>query len=107
MVSGSRVPQTAVAVARFRAESGKTQAAIAEKAGLDQSRVSRIEKGEVAAPSEVDRVLDALAALGVLDELGLHRGVWTRRFARRRTTTNVVGDVGARDARRWQALCCC
>jgi transcriptional regulator with XRE-family HTH domain len=65
MVSGSRVPQTAVAVARFRAESGKTQAAIAEKAGLDQSRVSRIEKGEVAAPSEVDRVLDALAALGV------------------------------------------
>ena len=65
MVSGSRGPQTAAAVARFRAESGKTQAAIAEKAGLDQSRVSRIEKGEVAAPSEVDRVLDALAALGV------------------------------------------
>ena len=46
------------------------------------------------------RIVAALAALGVWDELGLHRGVWTRRFARRRTTTNVVGDVGARDARR-------
>jgi hypothetical protein len=40
----------------------------------------------------------AVAALGIWDELGLHRGVWTRRFARRRTTSNVVGEVGPRDA---------
>ena len=42
----------------------------------------------------------ALAALGVWDEVGLHRGIWTRRFARRRTTTNVVAELGPRDARR-------
>jgi hypothetical protein len=41
-----------------------------------------------------------VAALGIWDELGLHRGVWTRRFVRRRTTSNVVGEVGARDADR-------
>lgn len=42
----------------------------------------------------------ALAGLGVWDETGLHRGVWTRRFARRRSTTNVVAELGPRDARR-------
>jgi hypothetical protein len=44
------------------------------------------------------RVVGAVAALGIWDELGLHRGVWTRRFARRRTTTNVVGELGPPDA---------
>jgi hypothetical protein len=43
-------------------------------------------------------VVGAMAALGIWDELGLHRGVWTRRFARRRATSNVVGEVGPRDA---------
>jgi acetylornithine deacetylase/succinyl-diaminopimelate desuccinylase-like protein len=43
-------------------------------------------------------VVGALAALGIWDELGLHRGVWTRRFVRRRITTNVAGEVGAHDA---------
>ena len=57
--------QASATLARLRAEAGATQAALALKAGLDQSRISRIEKGEVAASSEIDRVLDALAALGV------------------------------------------
>ena len=49
---------------RLRSELGATQAMVAQKAGIDQSRVSRIEKGEVEAPTEVDRVLEALAELG-------------------------------------------
>lgn len=42
----------------------------------------------------------AATGLGVWDEVGLHRGVWTRRFARRRTTTNVVAELGPSDAPR-------
>ena len=53
--------KTGATVSRLRLELGVTQAVVAEKAGLDQSRVSRIEKGEVATPADVDRVLDALA----------------------------------------------
>lgn len=45
-------------------------------------------------------VVGALAALGIWDELELRRGVWTRRFARRRTTTNVVAELGDRRAPR-------
>jgi Iap family predicted aminopeptidase len=45
-------------------------------------------------------VVGTLAALGIWDELGLHRGVWTRRFVRRRTTSNVVAEVGERGAER-------
>jgi transcriptional regulator with XRE-family HTH domain len=58
--------QTAAAIARIRGDVSPslTQAAVAEKAGLDQSRVSRIEKGEVASSGDVERVLDALEALG-------------------------------------------
>ena len=51
-------------LARFRTELGVTQAALATEAGLDQSRVSRIEKGEITSQAEVDKVLDALAGLG-------------------------------------------
>ena len=51
-------------IARLRAEANVTQAVLAEKSGLDQSRVSRIEKGEVVASADVDRVLEALDALG-------------------------------------------
>jgi transcriptional regulator with XRE-family HTH domain len=56
--------ETASAIARIRGQAHLTQSVVAEKAGLDQSRVSRIEKGEVASPSDVERVLDALADLG-------------------------------------------
>jgi transcriptional regulator with XRE-family HTH domain len=59
--------QTAAAIARIRADLGLTQMVVAQKAGLDQSRVSRIEKGEVASPGDVERVLDALAELGAPD----------------------------------------
>lgn len=52
------------AIARLRAEANVTQAVLAEKSGLDQSRVSRIEKGEVVASADVDRVLEALDMLG-------------------------------------------
>lgn len=51
-------------IARLRSEIGATQGSVAQKAGLDQSRVSRIEKGEVFAPAEVELVLDALSTLG-------------------------------------------
>jgi hypothetical protein len=45
-------------------------------------------------------LLGAVAALGISDELELRRGVWTRRLLRRRTTTNVVAELGPRDAPR-------
>jgi acetylornithine deacetylase/succinyl-diaminopimelate desuccinylase-like protein len=35
-------------------------------------------------------LVGVIAALGIWDELGLHRGVWTRRLVRTRTTSNVV-----------------
>lgn len=50
--------------ARFRAETGITQAILSESSGVDQSRISRIEKGEPASPTETERVLDALTKLG-------------------------------------------
>ena len=50
--------------ARFRAETGVTQAVLAEKAGVDQSRISRIEKGEPPSEAESDKLLDALSLLG-------------------------------------------
>ena len=54
-------------IARLRAEAGITQSTLAEKSGLDQSRISRIEKGEVVLSADVDRVLDALEALGIAE----------------------------------------
>lgn len=49
---------------RFRAETGVTQAVLAEKAGVDQSRISRIEKGEAPSEAESNKLLDALSQLG-------------------------------------------
>jgi transcriptional regulator with XRE-family HTH domain len=51
-------------VARLRSELGATQSTVAQEAGLDQSRISRLEKGEILGTSEIERVLDALTALG-------------------------------------------
>ena len=56
--------QTGAAIARLRTEAGVTQAVLAKQSRLDQSRISRIEKGEVLASADVDRVLEALSALG-------------------------------------------
>ena len=58
------VSRTADAVARLRSELGATQAEVAKEASVDQSRLSRIEKGEILAPEEIRRVLEALAMLG-------------------------------------------
>lgn len=64
MFEYTRLQNIGAAIARLRAETNVTQAVLAEKAGLDQSRISRIEKGEVVAGTDVDRVLEALDALG-------------------------------------------
>lgn len=64
MTDYTATQKTGTSIARLRAEAGVTQATLAEKSGLDQSRVSRIEKGEVVTSADVDRALDALYALG-------------------------------------------
>lgn len=51
-------------IAQFRAEISATQSQLASKSGVDQSRVSRIEKGEAGTPSELGKILAALKALG-------------------------------------------
>lgn len=51
-------------IAHLRAEIGATQNQLASKSGIDQSRISRIEKGETGTPSELGKILHALAALG-------------------------------------------
>lgn len=51
-------------LARFRTELGVTQAALATEAGLDQSRISRLEKGEINSALEVEKALDALSSMG-------------------------------------------
>ena len=64
MVEYTDTQEIGPVIARLRAEAGATQATLAEQSGLDQSRVSRIEKGEVFASADVDRVLKVLDALG-------------------------------------------
>lgn len=51
-------------IAQFRAEVSSTQSQLASKSGVDQSRISRIEKGEVGTPSELGKILDTLTVLG-------------------------------------------
>ncbi len=51
-------------IASFRGIAGVTQSQLAAKAGVDQSRISRIEKGEASTLPEVQKVLAALAELG-------------------------------------------
>lgn len=65
--------RAASAVARLRASLGATQSAVAKGALVDQSRLSRMEKGEVVAPDEIERVLKALAELGSKDAEGFLR----------------------------------
>ncbi len=61
MIPEQQVPSV---VARLRAELGATQSSVAQQAKLDQSRVSRLEKGEAVGTHEVESILDALATLG-------------------------------------------
>lgn len=65
--------KTASAVARLRAGLGATQSEVAKRASVDQSRLSRMEKGEAASREEVGRVLNALADLGSKDAEGFKR----------------------------------
>lgn len=65
--------KTASAVARLRAGLGATQSEVAKQAAVDQSRLSRMEKGEAVSLEEVGRVFDALAALGSKDAEGFKR----------------------------------
>ena len=65
MTNYMNVQKMGPAIARLRGEADLTQSKLAEKSGLDQSRISRIEKGEVVASADVDRVLGALESLGV------------------------------------------
>jgi transcriptional regulator with XRE-family HTH domain len=51
-------------IAQFRSEVAATQSELAAKSGVDQSRVSRIEKGEIGNAKELGRILTALEALG-------------------------------------------
>lgn len=51
-------------IAQFRAEISATQSQLASKSGVDQSRISRIEKGEIGSSNELSKILDALVALG-------------------------------------------
>ena len=65
--------RTANAVTRIRAGLGATQSEVAKIAAIDQSRLSRMEKGEVASPTEIERILEALATLGSEDAKGFVR----------------------------------
>ena len=51
-------------ITRLRTDANLTQALLAEKSGLDQSHISRIEKGDVAIGSDIDCIIDALIELG-------------------------------------------
>ncbi len=51
-------------IARLRNSLGVTQSQVATSAKLDQSRVSRIEKGEASNPQEITKVIAALSELG-------------------------------------------
>jgi transcriptional regulator with XRE-family HTH domain len=56
-------------IAFFRSKAGITQSQLAVKAGVNQSRISRLEKGESATTAEINRVISALSALGSKDAI--------------------------------------
>src|SRR4051812_38556774 len=64
-------PQAGVIIAHLRAELGAKQAEVAQRASLDQSRISRIERGEVGSSEEIGRVLNALVAMGAKQAAGV------------------------------------
>lgn len=64
MVEFTQHNEVGTVLSRLRGQLGITQSALADKSGLDQSRISRIEKGEVAQSADIDKVLDALIGLG-------------------------------------------
>lgn len=79
MLDEAAAKRLSAVVGRLRASLGATQAEVARASGLDQSRVSRIEKGEVAAPADIERVLAALDKLGS-EEVAAYRGFAAREW---------------------------
>jgi transcriptional regulator with XRE-family HTH domain len=67
MLEDVPVKRLSAVIGRLRSNLGVTQAEVAKAAGLDQSRVSRIEKGDISNAADTDRVLDALEKLGSKD----------------------------------------
>ena len=60
-------PNAGTVLGRLRNELQVSQSAVAAQVGLDQSRMSRMEKGEISNGSDVIRIIDALANLGSND----------------------------------------
>lgn len=67
---GSHTTLTGETLARLRTELGATQKEVAAKVPMDQSRLSRLEKGEVGS-EDAELVLAALASLGSQSAVGL------------------------------------
>lgn len=61
------------ALARLRNDLGLTQKEVASKVPIDQSRLSRLEKGEAESAPDVERVLGALTGLGSAAADGLRQ----------------------------------
>ena len=59
--------RTGESLTRLRSGLGATQTEVAKRASVDQSRLSRIEKGEIVPQEEIERVLRALVELGSTD----------------------------------------
>jgi transcriptional regulator with XRE-family HTH domain len=57
-------PDFGAALAAMRRDQEVTQATLADKAGMDQSRVSRIEKDGAASPADADKLLRMLGEMG-------------------------------------------
>lgn len=64
MSANEQVKHIGTTITRLRTGLGVTQAMVASKANIDQSRVSRIEKGEIIASGDIEKVLSALKELG-------------------------------------------
>ena len=60
-------PNAGTVISRLRHELQVNQGEVAGRAGLDQSRLSRLESGELPAGRDLAKVLDALADLGSSD----------------------------------------
>lgn len=63
MQNYAHIPQLGATIARIRTEAKLTQSSVAKKAGVEQSRLSRIEQGIITTEEDFDAVVDALIAL--------------------------------------------
>ena len=63
MQNYAHIPQLGATIARIRDEAKLTQSNVAKEAGVEQSRLSRIELGTITTEEDFDAVVDALIAL--------------------------------------------